>query len=364
MTYSHHAYALLSPLIQNLNEQSFEEYMQEKVLTPLDMHHSTFQTHDLNDPVMKMYMQKEHDEKSSNTYKNVASGFVKKASGSFKSVGDLYVNAIPAAGLATTATDMAKFLKMILGEGKHKKRILSSKSVKLMLSRQFSVHDAVDGSGYGWVERHFTNNVRVLLHGGDLPGFSSLAFMIPNEKIGCFIAMNANDQHLRSTFLSEFVNKFSDSKSNSDTESIYRQELSSSFSFEGNYRPMRSAYTSFESIQSILGQVKITKQGSNLFLSASPSGFGYFYEFNYELIPQSQDVFKVSTGKPHPQDEIKVAFIRGNDAHPPMLVTNALSDMPLTFQSISFFSSYTFLLASWCVCLFLESIWLFQLLHD
>jgi len=50
--------------------------------------------------------------------------------------------------------------------------------------------------------------LRALQHGGDVPGYRSLLFMLPDQQIGFFLAYNASSSRLRREFVDQFMGHF------------------------------------------------------------------------------------------------------------------------------------------------------------
>jgi hypothetical protein len=192
ISYSNNGYALLGQVIEDVSGQSFAEYMVEHILVPLGMTRSRFP-----EPLPAEIATK------------VATGHLTRG-GELERLPWDVLHASPAGGLVTTARDMARFMTAQLQGGQHEGgRILSEASAQAMQRRQFSHDPHMPGLGYGFWER-FQNGKRAILHDGGWQGFSSLMFLLPEEKLGIFIAANSLQNPPSAEFTNEFVRKFVD----------------------------------------------------------------------------------------------------------------------------------------------------------
>ncbi|MBM3148013.1 MAG: serine hydrolase, partial [Actinobacteria bacterium] len=69
-------------------------------------------------------------------------------------------------------------------------RILSAASVAAMQERRVANGPPLPGFTYGFAER-FIQNRRALQHTGEFNGYASLLFLVPSERLGVFVATNA-----------------------------------------------------------------------------------------------------------------------------------------------------------------------------
>lgn len=111
-------------------------------------------------------------------------------------------NAGPAGSIISSATDMAQWLRMQLGKGRHNgKQIISERMIEEMHSPQTiiprsanTVTVALPGVnfvnyGLGWVVHDYHDNV-VVQHGGQTDAMRSMGLMVPEKKIGVVVLTN------------------------------------------------------------------------------------------------------------------------------------------------------------------------------
>src|SRR5262249_41117298 len=98
-----------------------------------------------------------------------------------------HFNTYPASDINSTVTDMARFMIAQLGNGKP---ILSERSVREMQRSHFRNHPDIPGWAYGFYEGEL-NGQYFVEHGGSMDdGYSALLTLIPQKKIGIFVACN------------------------------------------------------------------------------------------------------------------------------------------------------------------------------
>jgi hypothetical protein len=103
----------------------------------------------------------------------------------------------PASSIVSTAADMARFMSAHLQNGRYgDARILSETAAESMHRQQATMHPRLPGWSYGF-QTADTNGRRILEHGGDIGGFSSLMVLLPDEGVGFFIANHLEGADLR-----------------------------------------------------------------------------------------------------------------------------------------------------------------------
>jgi len=184
--YSSHGMALAGYLVEVVSGEPFDEYVRDHILQPLEMASSGFEL----TPELK---------------KNLATGYVRR-NGQLQPVPLDYFNLSPAMGLNATGTDMAHFMIAHLENGIYKGlRILEEKTVREMHAEHFTLDPHLPGRTYGFYERS-RNSLRGIGHGGNVRGYGSLLFLLPQEHVGLFIACNLDEPQ----FLDELERAFLD----------------------------------------------------------------------------------------------------------------------------------------------------------
>jgi CubicO group peptidase (beta-lactamase class C family) len=172
--YSNYATALAGYIVQRVSGKSFDQYAQENIFSPLDMHRTTF-VQPLPEN-LKPFM--------SNGYK--------KASEKVQPFE--FVEAYPAGSISTTAKDMSNFMVAHLQNGKFgDQQILKPETAKQMHSRLYGTDDRLNAMAYGFYEES-RNGKRIIGHGGDTVFFHSDLHLILDEDVGFFVSYNSAGQ--------------------------------------------------------------------------------------------------------------------------------------------------------------------------
>lgn len=165
--YCNHCYAMVGLAIEKITGKSFEEYIVQNILEPLNI--------DSKGPISPTPRMVE-ELALPYTIKN------KKAVPEHQSRFDVF----PAGDIYLSSEEMAKFLVAQLNGGKYKgKSILKEASLALMQEPQF-------GSNYGLGTRVLEKpGKKYLFHTGQVPGFSTYFIVETSSKTGVYLAANA-----------------------------------------------------------------------------------------------------------------------------------------------------------------------------
>ncbi|MBS1718442.1 MAG: beta-lactamase family protein [Armatimonadetes bacterium] len=95
----------------------------------------------------------------------------------------------PAGSIASNATDMAKWVKLMLAHGKTASgQLFSEDSYKAITSKHNTVAPGID-YGYGWFLRDWKGR-KYVEHGGNIDGFSAEVAFVPGENLGFVLLTN------------------------------------------------------------------------------------------------------------------------------------------------------------------------------
>lgn len=189
--YDNFSFLLLGMIVENVSGEPFESYMQEHIFKPLGMNNSSFM---LNEK-FKSQLATGYD----TVHKPV----------------DLYMlepTPMPQGGMLSTADDIGKFMIAFLNDGKKDDhQILKAATVKSMEQYRSSIHPLLPDTAYGF-EAPFQlpgagSSSKVITKAGDLSGYSSYLFFIPEQNTGVFLTYNQNGA-LRSLLYSAFIQHF------------------------------------------------------------------------------------------------------------------------------------------------------------
>jgi CubicO group peptidase (beta-lactamase class C family) len=274
-SYSSFGVTLEGYLVQKISGEQFGDYIEKHILQPLDMHSSSFQLK----PELAA---------------NLATGYEYRR-GRYNSQPVDYFNIQPAAGLYSTASDMAHFLIAQMEDGQYGgSRILSEESAKEMYSRQFTEDPRLAGRTFGFYER-FVNGRRAIGHGGNIRGFASLMMLVPKEHLGFFLAFNRDESRFEDSLINSFFDRFCPVVKNDVPSVPLRLSAASLNKFTGSYRSNPYSRLTFEKLITLYWQFRIT---------ANPDGsLEFHYPHNFKpsarCTPFAPDYFLCSDGQGH-----------------------------------------------------------------
>lgn len=218
--YSNHGIALLGYLIEEVSGQSYEDFIEANIFSPLRMDHS------------KARLQRE-------TIPNLAREYVFK-NNEVKALPLYEYNISPAGSITSTPADMANFMVAHLQKGRfNNERILAEATAQQMHSQQFTHHPDLAGFAYGFYERR-TGGVRFIEHRGNTNGSNSNLMLLPEQNLGFFFANNGTEGEQFNYLLTEALIKRFFPYEEESAETIESQ----SDRFAGSYKPLRHSRNS------------------------------------------------------------------------------------------------------------------------
>jgi CubicO group peptidase (beta-lactamase class C family) len=174
--YSNLALALLGEVVAAVADMPYADYIQRKILTPLEMT-STFVT----------TVPADHPQ--------LATGYGRRLPGQTRAIGPhIDCNGItPAANLASTVEDLARFAMLQLRDGPQGGRqILSGSSLREMQRVHWLNPDWQSGWGLGF-ELARLHGKTLVGHGGSLQGYRTQFQLCPTDKVAVIVLTNADD---------------------------------------------------------------------------------------------------------------------------------------------------------------------------
>ena len=244
--YSNYATAIAGYIVERVSGRPFEDYVDENILKPLNMTHSTFRQ-----PL------------PTGLAPSMSSGYrlASDQAGEFE-----IVNAFPAGSLSSSATDMAQFMIAHLQDGKlGEAQILKPETVRLMHSRLFALDDAANAMCYGFYEET-SNGQRIIGHGGDTIYFHSDLHLVLDQKVGFFVSYNSAGKSgglgdsPRTTLWQAFLDRYY-------PHSVQAQPVAGAKeapqNVSGTYTLSRRGETSFIKLASLLGEFTVTPAGDD-----------------------------------------------------------------------------------------------------
>lgn len=250
LRYSNLGFALAGYLVEAVSHVPFVQYIDQNILQPLGMRHSSFQL--LPQLVADM-----------------AVGYRYKQ-GSYQPLPIVYTNDMPSGALSATATDIARFAIAHLQNGRFgNTRILQEATAQEMQHQHFTHHPQLSGQAYGFSER-FQNELRAIEHEGHLAGFKSRLLLLPDQKVGFFSASNNDKSKLHDELIRQFLDRYypvlenpnlkidagtrghRDADTDSFSSFVVNASSSASNRFTGTYRYVRYPRQSIDKLAALL----------------------------------------------------------------------------------------------------------------
>jgi CubicO group peptidase (beta-lactamase class C family) len=170
--YSNYGTTLAGYVVERVSKMPYEDYIQKNILEPLGMNRSDFQQ-----PPKKFLS-------------DVAHGYTYNDD-DFRRGAYEIMQIVPAGALNSTASDMANFMISQLQGGVFAgKQILQTNTVNLMQQQHFTNDPRLSGMAYGYYMAKIRGQ-HVLLHHGETTFYRTLLALIPEQKLGLYVAYNA-----------------------------------------------------------------------------------------------------------------------------------------------------------------------------
>ena len=177
IAYSTYGITLAGELVEEVSGTPFETALQRNIWDPLGMTRTTLTLP--RDP------------------ENLALGYELSADSTAVAQPWEWYHTTPASSVSATVADMARFMMAHLGLGaSNGARILSERSALEMQRQQVTMHPSIPGYALGFNE-DYIGGLRVLEHGGNMAGLSSLMVLIPAARAGFFVVYHHEGSQLR-----------------------------------------------------------------------------------------------------------------------------------------------------------------------
>lgn len=240
---------LLAAYVEQLgSHQPFPQYVARRVFRPLHMGHSTF------GQVLPPHLGQ------------AATGYTVGSRGAPQAQPMEYLNTADAAGMWTTAGDMAHFLRSLLNGGSYQGgRILTPATVRQMEAQHFTSYPhghgfpPLSGVAYGW-GRYNEDGQLLVEESGALRGFSALAALLPQRGIGFFIAANTANTGLLFDVQNRLLDHYFPARA-PRPRPPYAPPGASLAAFTGSYWSDEYAPDTIEKLRQLANQVQVSVAG-------------------------------------------------------------------------------------------------------
>jgi len=243
--YSNYATALAGYIVARVSGESFDDYIDRHIFAPLGMEHSTFRQplpKALQPEMSKGYALASQPEKP---YELIA--------------------VAPAGALASTGSDMARFMIAHLQNGAYGvNRILKLETAQQMHTTALTMIPPLDRMLLGFYETNY-NGHRIIAHGGDTQWFHSDLNLFIDNGVGLFVSVNSLGNEgaagrIREALFREFCDRYFPGPT--ATGKVPPQvAVEHAHLMAGRYEMSRRPQSSFFSFLNLAGQDKVTVNG-------------------------------------------------------------------------------------------------------
>lgn len=217
--YDNLGFTLQGYIVEQVSGQPFGAYVQKHIFEPLGMKNSSFRlTPEITEGLAVPYNQ------------------LGEAMPDYATV----PTELPGGGMLTTGSDMAQFMMAHLNGGTlGNETILKQETAADMHKPQLAIHPKLPNMAYGfeYAAQQDYNGYHVVEKGGDLEGYHSGMWLIPDEKVGVFLTVN-KDFEIRQPFIQAFMQHYFPQQGNS--EAPKNQTQTDLKKLEGVYSDLRN----------------------------------------------------------------------------------------------------------------------------
>lgn len=247
--YSNYGAALAGYIVERVSGMSYEDYIEQHILSPLGMMRST-----PRQPVPAELVD------------GLSHGYA-YSNDIFQSQGFEYLNMVPAGGLTATATDMARFMIAHLQQGRYCEldcvggeiRILDESTAQQMQSRLWAADEHLNGMAHGFME-FSQNGYHVIGHPGDTPLFHSILALLPEQNVGIFFSYNTRVYGLAKPLLESFMDHYYPAET-TEPPPLPLEPADSTERFVGTFQSIRYAYSKGGKLRSMFDSIPVQAGG-------------------------------------------------------------------------------------------------------
>ncbi|UIJ46555.1 beta-lactamase family protein [Sphingomonas cannabina] len=235
--YSNYATALAGYIVERVSGMKFDDYVERNIFQRLGMAHTSFRQ-----PLpakLRPLMSQGYE------------------LGSGKAQRYELIGLAPAGAAASSGADMAKFMIAHLNDGGP---LLKPETARLMHTAQNKSVPGNNQMALGFYEQWIDGH-RAIGHGGDTVYFHTELMIFPAEKVGVFISMNSAGKDgapngIRGALMDEFVDRYLASGPRKPPVELATAKEHARM-LAGNWTVSRRIESSFASIVSLLGEMKV-----------------------------------------------------------------------------------------------------------
>jgi len=330
INYSNYGYNLAGYVVEEVSGVLFAEYIDKNILRPLGMEQSSFSLTPHQAPELAKSYRFENGNYEVLPYEY---GLSRPA---------------PCGSLIGTATDMARFMIAHLQDGRYgDNQILNAETAREMHQQHFTNHPQLPGTCYGFYE-YYGNNLRAILHDGDISDFSSRLFLMPDQNLGLFVCYNGGPSAFRMQLTTAFLNHYYPDKDQVTSPQPPADFGNQAGLFVGSYRSVKQDINALDKLRSITSLINIAAYDEGLIWTNTQSQW-------VEIKPL---LFQYVEGKS------RMAFRENSEGAITHLFLD-LQQMPIAYERVAWYDMPTFTWSSlgFFSFVFLSSFAIWPIMH-
>jgi CubicO group peptidase (beta-lactamase class C family) len=284
-SYSNWGSALAAQIVEDVSGVGYGEFLQTEILDRLGMDDTTWQPPAMMDEA---------------TRSKLATGY-KRKQGAFDLQGYMQIGAYwPAGGMASTATDMARWMRFHLNGGELEGvRLLDDSTHAEMWTRGFNDRPEAADVAHGFQDRPY-RGLRTLGHGGGTAAYLTQMVMVPELNLGIFLSYNSAHTALPFLHMPDLIIDHVIDHRWQPIMAIQNEQAAEALAeLSGTYVNNRRVFSSFAAVFGLMNMAKVTPMNADA-ISLDSGGQTQF------LLLVADDVFESAQGQ-------RVAFIRDDD---------------------------------------------------
>jgi CubicO group peptidase (beta-lactamase class C family) len=183
--YSNYSIALLGALVAHVANMPFEDYVEQQLTGPLGMTRTTFREPGLLAP---------HQALDAARAAQVATGYDRRGGTYEPGWFEHIAHGAPAGGASASAGDMARWMRMLLGDGTLDGTTVLGRASARRMHQEILHRNAphVDGVAYGFLTERY-GPYAAYGHGGATLYFHSALVLVPELDLGVFVSANTSN---------------------------------------------------------------------------------------------------------------------------------------------------------------------------
>jgi CubicO group peptidase (beta-lactamase class C family) len=257
VSYSNMAYTLLGRIVEKVTAERYETYLQSHLLDPLQMRDSSFHFTTQSGPQADPRIAMGHFD-----------------NGATHAAVPMYLR--PASQFTTTAADMAKLARFLMGNGQIDGKPFIDKALLGAMGRPHETEAALAGLQAGYALGLMTRDRHGAIgkcHGGSTVGFRAMLCLYPEQQKAYFIAMNTDSETANHGLLDATLIKMLHLHLHLQPPPgpIASYATFDATEWEGYYIPAPNRFASLVWLDTVFNAVRLRQHGAGLQLTSLQS---------------------------------------------------------------------------------------------